>query len=753
MRWPCPGGRAGVHRPHRGGGHRHRVQPAQRAGRPVRGPAAAPAAGLRRLLVFADSRQDTAFQAGYIRDRARSVQVRRLIVQAVRDRAAAGAPPASFDSLVDEVFRAGLASGLYELPAGGRDAQMRTLRVCQWDVLNEIADDDARPPTLERLGLLTVAYPALEQMAAGEIGAVRDLLGGAGDAEARWFLGRLLDLLRRRGGIAHDLLGTLDPGTVSDLEEAGATVAFRGRPAGFSEANRDAAVADVVSMGPGSAAARLARTASGGTLAPDSCAAAVRATVAELADRKILTEVAVRSGRSAVRLWQLTPQAMEFRVPPASLARCRACHAVQPEGSAGRRCTTYNCAGVVEAWAGDPDDHEWRLACGGEPLAVAAAEHSGQVPAEAREQIEQDLEAGTLNLLVCTQTLELGVGLGQLLAVVLRNVPPRPSNYAQRAGRAGRREERVALVVTFAGGLPHDLYYYEHPTQMIRGSIRPPAFLLDNRRVIERHARALALELCGEDLPAWMGDLVDDTGKMTGTDAVAVALEHCHRQISTAVLATFRRGLAGTDLPWLDRSWAEALTRSWVADLDASLSAYRVRQQALLEEWAIAAASPARGSARDCAGTLVRIGAALDAMRKGDRERAYTLSHLGSVGFLPSYAFPTDTATLALTGHPTELGHDAVRAPRGVTQHALFDRRGADGVDRPGTLADFAWPDRRVAVFCDGWEHHSTPDQRAADTEKRTQARARGWAVLAFWGGQIVRDADACARQVIAALR
>ena len=28
--------------------------------------------------------------------------------------------------------------------------------------------------------------------------------------------------------------------------------------------------------------------------------------------------------------------------------------------------------------------------------------------------------------------------------------------------------------------------------------------------MITRHARALALEMCGEDLPVWMGDLVSD---------------------------------------------------------------------------------------------------------------------------------------------------------------------------------------------------------------------------------------------------
>ena len=111
----------------------------------------------------------------------------------------------------------------------------------------------------------------------------------------------------------------------------------------------------------------------------------------------------------------------------------------------------------MSPWSGDPDDHERLLATTPEPVVILPAEHSGQVPLETREAIEDRFKDGDLNVLVCTMTLELGVDLGQLLSVILRNVPPRPSNYAQRAGRAGRREERVALIVTFAGsGLPHD---------------------------------------------------------------------------------------------------------------------------------------------------------------------------------------------------------------------------------------------------------------------------------------------------------
>src|SRR5690606_10956944 len=131
---------------------------------------------LRRLLIFADSRQDTAFQAGYLRDRSRAVQVRRLIVESISDRVRQQEPPASFNSLVEDVFRRGQDSGLYEDPAG-KDARRRALRVCEWDLLGELASDERRPPTLERLGLITIGYPGLEALGDDALAPLTDTLG------------------------------------------------------------------------------------------------------------------------------------------------------------------------------------------------------------------------------------------------------------------------------------------------------------------------------------------------------------------------------------------------------------------------------------------------------------------------------------------------------------------------------------------------------------------------------------------------
>ena len=662
---------------------------------------------LRRMLIFADSRQDTAFQSGYIRARARAVQVRRFIVEAVRQRQRQGRPPASFHGLVEDVLRLGQAAGLYDDPAGA-DARQRVLRVCEWDVLGEIANDERRPPTLERLGLLSIGYPALDQLSGAEL---EPLFVHTGNDEpaVRWFLGRILDHARTRGGVSHELLRSrMDARTESDLIEAGATVRIGAPITGLGDTVIKVNGAQPISMGFRGAPGTLGRKIFPAVTTSDGVERAVRAAVELLVRHHLLDDVQVGTGKAQVRLRQVAPQEIEVRPASSTLHRCSACRAVQPEASPRGRCATFNCRGVVKPWAGDADDHERLLATGEDPLVVKVEEHSGQVALEDRESIEERFKTGDLNLLVCTMTLELGVDLGQLLAVILRNVPPRPSNYAQRAGRAGRREERVALVVTFTGTMPHDSYYYARPVEMIRGAIRPPAFLLDNQRVIARHARSLALELCGRDLPLWMRDLVseDPAGQVTGVDGVREALAADALAISDRIFTAFRTGIGDTDLAWLDREWCRRVVDAFIADLNQAVEPYRTKQKTLLEEWQQAAARPSH----DASKALTSISASLDAMRFADRSRAYVLSYLNSVGFLPSYAFPTDTTTLSLQRETVELSHESVRALRDYAPGQLVYARGAkwfvDEIDlRRANLVNAdgagALPTRNICPRCD----------------------------------------------------
>lgn len=121
-------------------------------------------------------------------------------------------------------------------------------------------------------------------------------------------------------------------------------------------------------------------------------------------------------------------------------------------------------------------------------------EHTAMVPHDERERLENlfkgDSEA--INTFVCTPTLELGVDIGQLDAVLMRNVPPLPANYWQRAGRAGRRH-RMAVDLTYCRPVSHDRAYFAEPLKLLSGRIDPPAFNLRNELMVAKHVHATVI--------------------------------------------------------------------------------------------------------------------------------------------------------------------------------------------------------------------------------------------------------------------
>ena len=128
------------------------------------------------------------------------------------------------------------------------------------------------------------------------------------------------------------------------------------------------------------------------------------------------------------------------------------------------------------------------------PPTLSAEEHTAQVQSEEARNRQEQFKAGHIHLLSSSTTFEIGVDLGDLEVVFLRNVPPEPFNYTQRVGRAGRREGISGLALTYCRRNPHDLYHYVSPEERVmQGKINPPHLKLTNKKIILRHITAVAL--------------------------------------------------------------------------------------------------------------------------------------------------------------------------------------------------------------------------------------------------------------------
>lgn len=88
-----------------------------------------------------------------------------------------------------------------------------------------------------------------------------------------------------------------------------------------------------------------------------------------------------------------------------------------------------------------------------------SAEHSAQQSSEDLDRYEREFNEGKINILSCSTTMEMGVDIGGITEVVMNNVPPKSSNYLQRTGRAGRRNETKALALTVCAPNPIELIH------------------------------------------------------------------------------------------------------------------------------------------------------------------------------------------------------------------------------------------------------------------------------------------------------
>ena len=489
-----------------------------------------------RLLVFCDNRQDAAFQAGWMKDHARRFRLRSLMADGLNrgDCRSIGDLTWFLDAALekDQSLSRALIPEVWQvarLEVAGRRHRDERLKFLRMQVLQEVTESARQPLGLEPWGRMKVDYVGLD----ASLPWIQDYANRLGlpPESMREGVAAALDYARRQ-----KVLFDRDHGTFTkywqdgDLEMQQGYLRRFGGPKGVK-----------LKRGPGDASGRVLQwlSDSGQTTmkqmaakwgaAPEQAAELLRSLFAMLVAQGFLASVQLKGAKggnlpNASGVYQVDADRIELS-PHHGVYRCRSCRARTVRRMPHDRCIAWRCNGTLEWLPEDPDDYDLQLLDGSYSM-LRPEEHTAMVPHDERERLENLFKGPSeaVNCFVCTATLELGVDIGALDAVLMRNVPPLPANYWQRAGRAGRRH-RMAVNLTYCRPVSHDRAYFAQPEKLLAGRVDPPAFNLSNDVMVRKHVNASVLT--GLQRLSREGGKEQGSLSMAEREQIETALESC----------------------------------------------------------------------------------------------------------------------------------------------------------------------------------------------------------------------------------
>lgn len=341
------------------------------------------------------------------------------------------------------------------------------------------------------------------------------------------------------------------------------------------------------------------------------------------------------------------------------LYKCNECKMVTPFYLNGT-CSNPKCNGHLTEYNFEDaleHDHYHNIYRHLNMTDMIAKEHTAQLGSQKAYTYQNDFKNEHINVLSCSTTFEMGVDVGSLETVFMRNMPPSPANYAQRAGRAGRSIKSAAYALTYCPNSSHDLNYFKNPVDMIKGTIIPPAFNVDNEKIVLRHIFASAFSFFWKKSPELFKKNIGEFFDLNGMAELKSYLQSNPEDLKEYLQNIVSRELQvfyGVDtFTWVDRLFSEDADapgvfvlayKKYCTDIE---ELEKARKDCIREQRGVA---PGSREEKELTFRIYNIGASLNTIKE-----QRLIEFLSRNNLIPKYGFPVDTVELTSLGKGGEL--------------------------------------------------------------------------------------------------